>query len=813
MSWRVLLILLVLCVGGVESRAASYALLVGVSEYSDPSIVDLEYAASDARDMALALETQCGFARPDILLLTEGEATRDGLAAGFAWLRERVGPSDLAFVYFAGHGSTVVDREGDEADGDGMDECILPQDAILLDPSTYVTDDELGAWIAELGSGAVSLFLDSCYSGGQSRMAGTTTREVADYGSVARDVLTAGLGGPIRGVLAACSSSELALENPLLGHGVFTHFLLRGLQEDGVDRGDDVLSMSELSDYVIRGVLEWSKQANELQTPVLDMPPGMDIPIIAGVSAARLDGPPLVVHFPFDVDLNEAAGGFGGTVNHGGELILGVVGNAARFNNQLTDLCYVRALGAYEPLGGAFAVSLWFRSSRVKDNPGALFSSHARYNDYGPEYSAWINADGALTFRADDTRDVNHRQDLNTTTYRWDDGVWHHLVVQRLPDGWKEIWVDGRLEAREWYSIQDLRTAANPFTVGGSAYAGWSYLRSFTGDIDELRIYSGALDSRRISDLPEMGVPNELVFVPDSVVADAIRSALDLADGAGFTQHDLLRVRTLEIHADRDVDPTGITFCRDLRSLRLSGGGISDLSFVRELPGLVELALPGNRIVRLDALQGLTSIEILDLSSNAISDISTLSSIPNLYRLDLSSNAVTDISPLADLSKMKELRLRGNGIVDLGSLERLSKLWYLDLGSNRVTNLLPLVGLPKLTILSVAANGIVDIDALTQMLGLEEIDLSWNQIVDLLPLVGLEWLGDYTMFAPGERTALTLNLAGNAIVDPSPLLACIGLGAGDSVDLSWNPFLAISADDVACVVALLAQRGVAVLMN
>jgi len=813
MNWRVLLILLVLSVGCAESRAASYALLVGISEYADPSIADLEYAASDAGDMALALETQCGFARPDILLLTEGEATREGLVAGFEWLREQVGPSDFAFVYFAGHGSTVVDREGDEADGDGMDECILPQDAVLLDPSTYVTDDELGAWIADLGSGAVSLFLDSCYSGGQSRMAGTTTREVADHGSVARDVMTAGLGGPIRGVLAACSPSQLALENPILGHGVFTHFLLRGLQEDGVDRGDDVLSMSELSDYVIRGVSEWSEQANELQTPVLDMPPGMDIPIIAGVSAARLDGPPLIAYFPFDSDFNEAAGRFG-TVNHGGELISGIVGNAARFSNQLTDLRYVRALEAYEPLEGPFAVSLWFRSGRVNpSNSGAFFSSHARYNDYGPEYSAQLNGDGTLTFRTDDTRGVNHRQDLTTTTYRWDDGGWHHLVVQRLPDGRKEIWIDGRLEASEWYSIQDLRTAANPFTVGGSAYGGWTYLRSFTGDIDDLRIYSGALDPSRISDLLAMGVSDEPVFVPDSAVADAIRSSLGLADGAGFTRHDLLRVRTLEIRADRDLDPTGITFCRDIRHLRLSGAGVFDLSFVRELPGLVELALPGNRVEQLDALQGLTSIEILDLSSNAISDISTLSSLPNLYRLDLSSNAIADISPLAGLSRMKELRLRGNVIADLSPLGWLSKLWDLDLGNNRVTNLLPLTGLPKLTILCVAANGISDIAALAQMPGLEEIDLSWNQIADLSPLVGLEWLGDYTMFAPGERTAVTLNLAGNAIVDPSALLACIGLGVGDSVDLSWNPFLAVSADDVARVLALLAERGVTVFMD
>jgi Leucine-rich repeat (LRR) protein len=810
MNWRLfLLVSLSLCIGCIEAGAASYALVVGVSEYADPSVADLEYAASDARQLASTLETQCGFARHDISLLVETEATRDGLAAGFAWLRERVGPSDLAFIYLAGHGSTVVDREGDEADGDGMDECFLPQDTVLLDPSTYVTDDELGSWIAGLGSGAVSLFLDACYSGGQSRLAGAPTRDQETGDSVARDVMTAGLGGPVRGVLAACSPSQLAYEAPILGHGVFTHYLLRGLRETGVPGTDDVLSMTELSDFVIRGVSEWGVHSNDLQTPMLDLPPGMDIPIIPNVSASRQEGPPLVTYFPFDDGIGEAAAGYA-TIDHGAELVPGIVGGAARFNNQPNDLRYVRTTEAYEPQEGPFAVSLWFRSDRVGANPGAMFSSHARYNDYGPEYSAWINADGSLMFRTDDMRGVNHRQDLNTTVYRWDDGLWHHLVVQRLSDGRKEIWVDGRLEASELYSIQDLRTAGNPLTVGGSAYAGWSYVRSFTGDVDELRIYSGALEANRISNLLSMGIPDDVVDVPDPTLAGALRSALGWESEAPLTRHALLSVRALEIEASGDLDLTGLEACRNLRALRITGAGISDLSFARRFPGLVDLALPANHIESLDSLGGLASVELLDLSTNDITDLTALAALPYLYNVDLSGNDAVDLSPLAGLVKMKELRLRGNAISDLSPLGRMTKLWYLDLGGNRVTNLLPLVGLPKLTVLLLDANGISDTSMLGRMAGLEEIGLAWNQIVDVTPLAGLEWLGDYTMYAPGERTAITLDLSGNAIDDPTPLLAFVGLGPGDSISLAWNPLRSIPSQDLEALVALLAGRGITV---
>jgi len=794
---------------GSAAAAAPYALVVGVSEYVDPTIADLEYAATDARDVALTLETQCGLERADILLLIDGEATRAGIASGFAWLEERSGPGDLIFIYLAGHGMGVVDLDGDEADGDGVDECVLPSDAVLLDPASYLLDDDLGKMIAGLRAGAVSLFLDSCYSGGQGRVAGGPGGVAASGDSIARDVMTAGLGGPVRAVLAACSPHELAYEDPTLESGVFTHFLLAGLQDDSLAGGDGMLTLSELSQYVGAGVGEWSEQSGDAQTPVLDLPPGMDIALIPDIAAVRQDGPPLVAYFPFDDSVEEVVSGYE-TFSRKTVLVPGIVGNAARFDNKPDDLSYVRTSEAYEPLEGPFAVSLWFRSDRVAANNGALFATHARYNNYGPEYSVWINPDGSLTFRTDDTYGLNHRQDLSTTTYRWDDGAWHHLVVQRLHDGRKEVWVDGRLEASEAYSIQDIRTAANPFTVGGSAYAGWSYVRSFTGEIDELRVYSGSLEPRRIGDLLSAGLPNAPALALDPLLADAVRQSLGLPQETELTAHDLLHVRTLDVKANRPLDLTGLEGCRDLRQLAITGGDLPDLEFARRFPGMIDLRVRAAGIRSLDALHGLTNIELIDLSGNQLSDVSALATMPNLYYVDLSTNLIGDVGPLEGLAKMKELRLRSNRLSNLSPLSKMTKLWYLDLGSNRIANLLPLVGLPRLNVLLLDQNEISDVSPFAAMPGVEELSLAWNRVADVAPLARLEWLGDYTMYAPGERVAITLDLTGNAIDDPVPLLSIVGLGPGDSIALSWNPFGGVSAETLAAVLDELRARGVRV---
>ena len=61
-------------------------------------------------------------------------------------LRRHLSPSDSLLFYFSGHGTQIIDRlgtfPGDEAEGrypDRNDEALLPVDANLASPETYLT--------------------------------------------------------------------------------------------------------------------------------------------------------------------------------------------------------------------------------------------------------------------------------------------------------------------------------------------------------------------------------------------------------------------------------------------------------------------------------------------------------------------------------------------------------------------------------------------------------------------------------------------------------------------------------------------------
>ena len=90
----------------------------------------------------------------------------------FRELSRRLTPSDSLLFYFSGHGTQIIDKlgtfPGDEAKGrypDRNDEALLPVDADLASPKTYLLDDELNILLQELPTRQVSCIIDTCYSG------------------------------------------------------------------------------------------------------------------------------------------------------------------------------------------------------------------------------------------------------------------------------------------------------------------------------------------------------------------------------------------------------------------------------------------------------------------------------------------------------------------------------------------------------------------------------------------------------------------------------------------------------------------------
>jgi hypothetical protein len=88
--------------------------------------------------------------------------TRANVIQAFQWLVKGAKSGDSLFLHYSGHGGSVEDTDGDEADG--MDETIIPVD---YEKAGQIVDDELHAiLVAGLPEGVrLTAIMDCCHSG------------------------------------------------------------------------------------------------------------------------------------------------------------------------------------------------------------------------------------------------------------------------------------------------------------------------------------------------------------------------------------------------------------------------------------------------------------------------------------------------------------------------------------------------------------------------------------------------------------------------------------------------------------------------
>ncbi|MFH1076362.1 MAG: caspase family protein [Pseudomonadota bacterium] len=147
---------------------ANKALLVGINKYKIPG-ADLNGCLNDVANIRDILLKYFGFSTKEIRVLADDRATKANILKRFEWLVNSAKPGDRLVFHFSGHGSQVVDRDGDELK-DKMDEIICPHDMDW--DGIFITDDDLGGIFSGLAKGVnLEVFLDSCHSG-------TGTREI-----------------------------------------------------------------------------------------------------------------------------------------------------------------------------------------------------------------------------------------------------------------------------------------------------------------------------------------------------------------------------------------------------------------------------------------------------------------------------------------------------------------------------------------------------------------------------------------------------------------------------------------------------------
>jgi tetratricopeptide (TPR) repeat protein len=218
----------------------TFALLLGVSKFKKPEL-NLQYANADATTFAELLQSPLGGSVPkeNILLLTDERATTGALRLGFNdFLNRRAGKNDTVIILIAGHGT--VEAPGSKS------AFILSHDADPQDlKSTALGVNELqDLFTKQLQNVArVVLFVDVCKAGAISAMS------TANMASTVESL--GGVPGKLFGYLAS-QPNQVSIEGPQFGggHGVFSYFILKGMQGEADENADGVVDADELVTYV-----------------------------------------------------------------------------------------------------------------------------------------------------------------------------------------------------------------------------------------------------------------------------------------------------------------------------------------------------------------------------------------------------------------------------------------------------------------------------------------------------------------------------------------------------------------------------------
>lgn len=250
--------------------STQWAVIIGVGRYESSAVPRLRYPVADADAVYETLIASGGFKKENILLLTD-KTERKPTLRNIKWalgtfLARSAHKNDLVVIYFAGHGASEVDQRGIERDG--LSKYLVPSDA---DPddlySTALPMDEMQNVLARIEAERVTVFLDACYSGaaGGRTFASTKTRTV-NVDDIFLDRLTRSKG---RAIVTASRPSELSIELSELGHGVFTFYLVRGLQGYADLNRDGIVSLQELYEYLTQEVSRKSRAVGGNQHPML----------------------------------------------------------------------------------------------------------------------------------------------------------------------------------------------------------------------------------------------------------------------------------------------------------------------------------------------------------------------------------------------------------------------------------------------------------------------------------------------------------------------------------------------------------------
>lgn len=237
---------------GGTSNSNTFVFIIGNEAYR--RVEPVPYAKNDGEIFAEYCKKTLGVPEKNLHLQTD--ATLGDIKYYVLQMRQIADAfdGDAKFIfYYAGHGLPAEDQQ---------DAFLLPVDGYGADGTGYSVNElynELGA----LNAKSVIVLLDACFSGAKrdggmiasARGVAIKTKQAAPKGNMV--------------IISAAQGDETAYPYKEQGHGLFTYYLLKKLNES---KGN--VTLGELADYITSGVKKTSIVENgKLQTPSVNVSP------------------------------------------------------------------------------------------------------------------------------------------------------------------------------------------------------------------------------------------------------------------------------------------------------------------------------------------------------------------------------------------------------------------------------------------------------------------------------------------------------------------------------------------------------------
>ena len=245
-----------------------FAVLVGINEYGDSSINPLNFSVKDIQDFYdVLVDPEKGkYVENNVKVLSdtnEERPARNNILSKLTTMSRSANPEDSILFYFSGHGAEI-----------GGKPYLLCSDSYRNTIEQTTLSNELIRKVMESSLARVKIIiLDACHSG--------VLKGVKDSGIMTKSFFESFFPPPEGFVaLASCKLGECSHEWAEKEHGVFSYYLLEGLEGSADRDGDKIITITDAYNYTSENVRRWAFKKGLEQNPTFRATLSGDIPFV-----------------------------------------------------------------------------------------------------------------------------------------------------------------------------------------------------------------------------------------------------------------------------------------------------------------------------------------------------------------------------------------------------------------------------------------------------------------------------------------------------------------------------------------------------